>query len=465
MSLKITGLLRIGLLSFILCLLSIAVIACDSEEMVVEIRPIVFVHGSFGSGAQFESQAMRFASNDYPANYIAVHEYDSTVARGNHEAFREGTLSAENNKAMQDRFAALDQLIDDLLEETGTSQVDLLGHSLGTMEMIFYLESSPQRAEKVAHYVNIDGLPLDRLPGDVSTLALWAGIETVTLDVDISREIKGAINVIIPDQTHVEVATSAETFEEIYRFFTGEEPETTIIIAEKEVELAGRALFFPENRAVVGNTVEAYKINSDTGARINEEPEASFKLDEDGAWGPFAAEGGASYELVLYHDGGIEHHFYFEPLIRSNYLVRLLTSPPGGGVAALLDRSDNHSNLVIMRNKEFLGDRENGDDALTINGSNIVNEKTCPATNMTIAFFVYDLDADGESRPEEPIAMFHAMSFFTGLDIFTPAADPPDSTISLEVKSRGGNQSQVINAPNWISSTNSMTFQFNDFVQ
>ncbi len=40
-------------------------------------RPIVFVHGGAGSGAQFESQAMRFTSNGYPADRIRVLEYNS----------------------------------------------------------------------------------------------------------------------------------------------------------------------------------------------------------------------------------------------------------------------------------------------------------------------------------------------------------------------------------------------------
>src|SRR4030043_2274368 len=42
------------------------------------IKPIVFIHGFAGSAAQFESQAMRFESNGYPASYIAAYEYDSS---------------------------------------------------------------------------------------------------------------------------------------------------------------------------------------------------------------------------------------------------------------------------------------------------------------------------------------------------------------------------------------------------
>ena len=43
-------------------------------------RPVIFVHGFVGSGGQFESQAMRFTSNGYPADAIGVEEYDSTFA-------------------------------------------------------------------------------------------------------------------------------------------------------------------------------------------------------------------------------------------------------------------------------------------------------------------------------------------------------------------------------------------------
>ena len=43
------------------------------------LNPIIFVHGSSGSAAQFESQAMRFASNGYPHRYIAALEYDSST--------------------------------------------------------------------------------------------------------------------------------------------------------------------------------------------------------------------------------------------------------------------------------------------------------------------------------------------------------------------------------------------------
>src|SRR5919198_623924 len=43
-------------------------------------NPILFVHGIEGSGAQFESQKMRFMSNGYPNRWIDEVDYNSTRA-------------------------------------------------------------------------------------------------------------------------------------------------------------------------------------------------------------------------------------------------------------------------------------------------------------------------------------------------------------------------------------------------
>jgi triacylglycerol esterase/lipase EstA (alpha/beta hydrolase family) len=97
----------------------VVAISTGTTHAQLQLRPIVFVHGGSGSGAQYESQAMRFASNGYPPNYIRVHEYDSTFSI--------------NTQAQV--LAGLDTLVADLLAETGATQVDLLGHSLGTVLM------------------------------------------------------------------------------------------------------------------------------------------------------------------------------------------------------------------------------------------------------------------------------------------------------------------------------------------
>ncbi|MEK8106090.1 alpha/beta fold hydrolase [Micromonospora sp. M12] len=104
-------------------------------------RPVIFVHGSAGSASQFQSQAKRLASNGYPIDIVEAHEYDSP------------NIAA----ILPDVYAGLDARISRLLAATGADRVDLLAHSLGTFVTQGYLNSSPTRAARVAHYVNLDG--------------------------------------------------------------------------------------------------------------------------------------------------------------------------------------------------------------------------------------------------------------------------------------------------------------------
>ena len=70
-------------------------------------------------------------------------------------------------------------------------------------------------------------------------------------------------------QTHVQVATSAESFAAQYEFFTGEAPETTLVLPEPpgQVQISGRAVEFPQNIGAAGATLEIWEVDSKTGAR------------------------------------------------------------------------------------------------------------------------------------------------------------------------------------------------------
>ena len=422
------------------------------------LRPIIFVHGGSGSGAQFESQAMRFTSNGYPQNYIAVLEYDtSTTAPG----------QPIPPSFFTPIWAKLDLLIAALLTETGANQVDILGHSLGTDVMYGYLTSSPSRAANVAHYVNIDGQA--NLPDGVPTLALWAGADPPAFLAMGPRTMPGATNVTIPGVTHVECATCAASFLQMYEFFTGQAPETTDILPEpsQHIRLAGRAVYFPQNSGVANSTLEIYKVNGDTGARIDTNPEATYAIDATGNWGPFMAKAGEHYEFVIVPQNFTPHHFYYEPFIRSDYLIRLLESPPGPtGLDYYTSKFTNQSNLVITRYRELWGDQGVNNDILAINGVNIVNAAICPLSSLINSVFVFDNGSESLSNLTEPIAFYAAIPFLTGVDLYIPGANPPDGRIRFVVMPRGGEgKLQVLNVPNWASTTDRITIQIRDFLQ
>src|SRR5437660_12615112 len=70
------------LLGAALATVALLVCATPAHASTFNRNPILFVHGIEGSGAQFESQAMRFTSNGYPASWIDEVDYNSTRALG-----------------------------------------------------------------------------------------------------------------------------------------------------------------------------------------------------------------------------------------------------------------------------------------------------------------------------------------------------------------------------------------------
>ena len=405
------------------------------------IHPMVFVHGGTGSGGQFESQRMRFTENGYPDDYVRVFEYDST-------------FSVESEADVQ---ARLDDLINQVKQDTGRRQIDLLGHSLGTRVSQTYLNSSPVRAANVAHYVNIDGAQAASPPGGVPTLAIWAGRGTP------GRSIGGAVNVTVPNQTHVESATSAESFAEMFRFFTGRAPDTTDIVPDHgKITIAGRAVLFPQNVGVpAGATLTIWRVKDPNGQRIAH-PVATPALASDGSWGPVRVQSGKRYEFVL-EQQGMFHHFFYEPFRRSDHLIRLLTNVPGTSFDLILSRSPSHLDLIMVRYKELWGDQGSQNDVLTVNGTNVINAATSPISHRTNAMFAFDQGSDRQSNVSAPIPVFFGLPFLSAVDLFIPAASPPTGTVRVDLTSRGGGPTREVSFPNYPSSNDTVSVQLNDF--
>jgi pimeloyl-ACP methyl ester carboxylesterase len=422
-------------------MLAAAPAAAGGKDKSPNLNPIIFVHGGAGSGAQFESQKMRFTSNDYPTGLITVLEYDSTFSIN----------------TMADVHAKLDQLVAELEAESGRDQVDILGHSLGTTVMHAYL-ATPARAANVAHYVNIDGRTSTSPPGGVPTLAIWAGLGAP------GRAIGGATNVTLPGQTHVQSATSAEAFAEMYRFFTGNDARTTGIVAAGQVTIAGRAVIFPQNTGVPDATLELWRVSGRSGQRKFKRPEARIAIGGDGSWGPIKVERGKHYEFALLRTGARTHHFFYEPFGRSDHLIRLLTSVPGGGVTdgPLIPKSGRHAQLTLLRYKEIWGDQPTGNDVLEVNGVNVCTAVICPRSKLVNSVQLVDWAGDGVTDLTAPVPFFFAQAFGTGADLFMPAAAPPDGAVSVRLASRGGGE-RTVNVPNFPSSTDRITVQLNDF--
>jgi pimeloyl-ACP methyl ester carboxylesterase len=416
--------------------------------------PIVFVHGGAGSAAQYESQARRFDSNGYLAKYVHAFEYDSSFATN--------TFAEVNTR--------LDAFVDGVRTEHGASQVNLVGHSLGTFVSNTYL-SDPARAAKIAKYVGIDGssnASCGVASDTLDCMGIWQGTNT-TGNV-------GGQNVRLTPQTHVQVATSPESFAAQYEFFTGEPPKTTLILPERgdKVRISGRAVLFPQNVGPAEATVEIWELDSRTGKREDRKPEKTLQVAADGSWGPVRVESDEHYELNVLRAGLLTHHFYFQPFFRSSAFVRMNLAPPGSQIVANTNLSDAHSAAVVVRQKEWWTTHPTGqDDILSISTKSksggtqpAVDALTNVTSNGVIGVHVHDAAASPGNSTLALLPFFPTQAFQTGVDVFMPAASPPDGAIRFANAPRGDtSRTQTLNVPNWRSSTDRITVTFNDFVQ
>jgi pimeloyl-ACP methyl ester carboxylesterase len=426
---------------------------------------VIFVHGFSGSAQQYEDQALRWASNDY-----------GNVVTGIDRLFVGFSL------------AQLDAFIDDVLAETGDSQAYLIGHSAGTAVMTTYLNSSPERVARVAKYIGIDGSSNETCPGGldendeplVPCMGVWGRGPT-------TRMVGPDHNVYFSEQGHTQSVTSPESFAAQYEFLTGHPPETTLVLPEppNQVEIAGRALNFPLNTGIEGAVLELWEVNASTGHRKRSSPDEIVTLDATGDFGPWSVNGNRRYEINVIRETeeppDSQQHFYFEPFVRDDYLIRLNISPLGSTLSnTVRENAGPNSGASISRQKEWWGNNSvdpTNVDVLAVNTSvplapsvgtrtlclmfgallpqlctvenvsDIATPGTAPYSASTIAMITFDVEGDGISHTDELVSLG---PFLSGIDVYMPAPDAdPNGVVSFLLDGRREDRDQFIHTPNW----------------
>jgi Lipase C-terminal domain/Lipase (class 2) len=413
-----------------------------------EMLPVLLVHGFESAGSNYASQAMRFESNGYPTTWVLTLDYNSTAAT--------------NSKTEVDE--QIDKAIAQLKQVSGKSQVDLVGHSEGTSVDYAYLtegEKAAARRANVAAYANLDGQ--ENNPG-VPTLAVWAGrCGDATCKPEAKRHMEGAENVFIPNATHVQTSTSALTFKYMYKFFTGKAPKKDIVRVGKKatIQLAGKALEFPQNTGLIGDTVEIWPVNSD-GLRSTIKPIASIPITDGseagGAWGPITAKPFQRYEFALVGPSKTIH-VYKEPFVRSDYNIRLLGSVP---ISNAVGKYPKNSGAVMIRYKELWGDQPGQNDELLVNGLEVCTAKLCRFEKEVNAYFVFNWEGKNESTLNEEPAL-SALPFIQAAQVYIRGNEPPDEIVSFQLKSRGGGGLRTMNVPNWEGTKNQVEIFWDDY--
>lgn len=392
--------------------------------------PVIFVHGFLASGDTYEKQSKRFTSNGYSLADLYAFDWNSLG----------GTTTQQD----------LDKLVNEVLAKTGQTQVDLVGHSAGTGVVQTYLAAHPT---KVKHLVLLAGFPPNS-QGATPILNIYSTFDFIATG---GKDVIGGTNLKQTDKDHYEVATSASTFEAMYKFFNnGAAPSNLEYTSETDIILSGRAGSFGENKFIANTAVEIYKVDPATGFRINSSPEKKFYTDAKGYWGPFRASANTYYEFVVYDNitGSRKVHYYREPFTRSDKLVYLRTFPTGASIAGLflaaLPKDDNQSVTAFFgASQAAVASR----DVLVLDGNTLSTNTFCSKENTTIALFAYD-DNKNKVTNMTTIGAFNLFPFLKGADIYFPTTSRQTITMTLN--------GRTLHATNWKSNSegvNVMVFE------
>jgi pimeloyl-ACP methyl ester carboxylesterase len=345
--------------------------ACATGPSADVYPPIVFVHGNGDTAALWLTTLWRFESNGWPRERLHAIHLPYPLARDNDEREQPGRSSTTEHR----EFLAAE--VDKVLAATGAKQVVLMANSRGGNAVRSYAMRGG--AAKVSHAI-LGGTPNHGVRFDASSgtgnefngagpflqalnnqgtpgLEVTPGPQWMTIRSDRNDkfaqpegtwigapgkptgvtfegpELKGARNVVVPHIDHRETSFGPEAFAAAFEFITGRKPATTGFTPEAQVVLDGQVSgmglnndpatgAFANNLPLVGATVEVYATNSATGERVGAARHRKT-VGADGRWGPFAADGSATYEFVISAPGYSTLHIYRQPFPRSSSIVNL----------------------------------------------------------------------------------------------------------------------------------------------
>jgi triacylglycerol lipase len=101
--------------------------------------PILFVHGWNGSASNWSTMVSRFEKDGYPKSYLSTYTYSSSSTSNK-------TIAADEVKPR----------VEALLKSTGAEKVDILAHSMGSLNSRWYVKFLGGEA-KVDDWVSFGG--------------------------------------------------------------------------------------------------------------------------------------------------------------------------------------------------------------------------------------------------------------------------------------------------------------------
>ncbi len=388
--------------------------ACDKTQ-----RPIVFVHGTLGSGDNIAHVAKLFGSNGYCQSMFVAVDYNSLG----------GSPAAQ-----------LDTLIDKVLKDSGATQVDLMGHSQGAMHCYTYL-NDPKHAAKVAHYVHLAGGPQSKPPGGVKTLSLSSKADAILGPDGVTGADK---TVVFDKQDHFAVASSTDSFVEIYKYLIGKEPKyTEVQCGDEMVTIVGKAETFGDNMPANGK-LEVCELGD--SPRERGAPVTTFTNDGSGTEITWQAKRGVQYEFRgLDANGKVLGHVYFAPFKRSDYLVRFLSpskNPLAMSPTNSIVRDAGHTSIIGRWAQGAF--RQDLGNSLKIDGTEVLSNPVANAMTTTVGLFMFDANKN-KKTDGGLLSAYASTPFVKGTDVYMDATKAAWITLEFD--------GTTMRVPNWPSTT------------
>lgn len=341
--------------------------------------PILFVHGNGDHAALWLTTLWRFEANDWPRERLMAVNMPDPLARAD-----DATPQA-NRSSSAEQTQRLAAFVAELRGRTGAARVALIGNSRGGYPIRDFVVHGGGAAQ-VSHAItcgtpnrgvydwefgpggefNGRGPFLRRLNGGATDVVEGTAFLAIRSDNDLYAQpdgrfvgrpgtptgitvdgpsLRGATNVLLPGLDHRETAYHWRAFREQFRFIAGREPTTLTVPVQPRPVLNGLVTGLEAgaatNRPVAGATVEVFRVDPASGARLGEALHRR-ETGTDGVWGPVTVDSAWPLEIVLAAPSHPIAHYFRSPFPWSSDVLHL--RPP----AALVEADRGAAALVRL---------------------------------------------------------------------------------------------------------------------
>lgn len=208
---------------FAICLAGAAVVPAGAFAL----DPILFVHGYARTGSDWNTMIGRFEKDGYPKSYLSAYSYDTS----------------QSNKV--DAEKEVKPRVESLLKATGASKVDIIAHSMGSLNTRWYIKSLGGEAT-VDDWVSLGGPnhgtefanfcfstsctemrigskflgelnAVDETPGAVNYGTWWSPCDEI-INPDSSVSLTGATNTKTACISHLNLMQDETTYTQVREF-------------------------------------------------------------------------------------------------------------------------------------------------------------------------------------------------------------------------------------------------------